>query len=449
MNRLMCVPLGLMLCIAATGCGKVSPEKQMQAAQAALNAGRIEEARETLVAALEAAPEAPFAAEAWNWLGLANHALGRTNEAVAAFDEAIRLAPASFLPVYNAGSLALETGDMSHGMKLLRQAADLDPRDTKALLRIGEWTTRNTDRWDLAKRMYYEVQKRDPRNAAAATGLGRIALLEGQLPQAETFFMNALEMDKNYPPALYNLGVLHSEADGLTEEAEEYFRQYLAVAPQGIRVASASERLSGGTPASTAFRAHAPSGPDQQVGIQWAQALSALEKGDTETAYTCILRALEAARNGGNLPQRAEIITRALESFGDRSAIQLEAGEYYLDCDNPRAALEALTRAQALDPENPLVLLKLARAAAAVEEFDTAVLSLRHLVKLEPANADAQWELAALYGDKLGMTSKGIAAYLEFETRFPSDPRAADVAARVKSLEAEAAAFAAELDSQS
>ena len=88
-----------------------------------------------------------------------------------------------------------------------------------------------------------------------------------------------------------------------------------------------------------------------------------------------------------------------------------------------------------------MVLLDLARASAALEEYDTAVISLRKLVQLEPGNADAQWELAETYGDKLGMTGKGAAAYRDFEQRFPADTRAAEVAARVKALEAAAAAL--------
>ena len=94
-----------------------------------------------------------------------------------------------------------------------------------------------------------------------------------------------------------------------------------------------------------------------------------------------------------------------------------------------------LSRARTVAPDNPLVLLNLSRAAAALDECDTAVISLRRLVELEPDNPDARWELAFLYGDRLGMTSKAIAAYREFEHRFPSDPRASQVADRIAALE--------------
>ena len=427
----------LALALLLAGCGRAAPEKDYAAGVELLGRGELEAGRARLEAALAAAPEGDFAAEAQNWLGLANWRLGRPAEAAANFEGAARLNPAAPEPVYNLGCLALEGGDMQRGISLLRRAADLDASDTKALLRIGDWTTRN-GRWDLARRMYFEVQKREPQSAAAATGLGRIALLEGNLPQAETFFMQALEMAKDYPPALYNLGVLHAQTEGRGEQAREYFRQYLAAAPHGARAAAAAARVGGQAIDQSSFQPPAFTQPKMTAGVLWAQAMEALKGGDKEGAYLQALRAVEFAREGGDAAQTGEILRRALETFGDRAAVQLMSGEHELGQGRFREAQAALLKAQALEPGNPMVLLTLARASAALAEYDTAVISLRQLTQLEPGNADALWELAETYGDKLGMTGKGIAAFRDFERRFPSDPRLAEVDGRVKALEAAA-----------
>lgn len=433
------LPLALGLLLAACG-RQPAPDRVLQAAVRDLESGHPADAaaklEPLLTAATPAFPDSPAtAADAWNRLGLARRALGQPDEAADAFARAIELAPAAYDPLCNAGALALERGDTTAGVRLLRQATDLDPADTRALLLIGDHMTR-IGRLDQAKRVYFEARKRDPRCAAAAVGLGRAAMLEGQLPQAETHFMAALEMQKDYPPALYNLGVLHSTADGLTDQAAGYFRQYLAVAPNGPRAAAATARLGGETLPQDSFRP--PVRPAaSEAAIQWHQAQEAIAKGDRETAALCALRALEAARTAGHTAQRAEIVTRALDAFPDSPAVLLEAAEYHLSATPPRPAdaLQLLSRAQSLEPDNPLVLLNLSRAAAALDECDTAVLSLRRLVELEPDNPDARWELASLYADPLGMTSKAIAAYREFERRFPSDPRASQVADRVTALE--------------
>lgn len=433
--------MALLLVAVLAGCGgRATPEKEYQAGLADLRAGRLTEGKARIEKALERAPEASFAAEAQNWLGRVNRELGQANEAIAHFEYATRLAPAAFDPVYNLGCLALESGDMSRGISLLRKAADLDDRDTRALLHIGEWTTRN-GRWDWARRMYYEALKRDSQSTRAATGLGRVELLEGNLAKAETLFMQALEGNKNDPAALYNLGVLHSLIDGHGEQSREYFRQYLEIDPTGERAAAAADRIGGQVIEQTSFQRQVPAQPRMTAGVLWAQAQQTLKSGDAEAAYLQAMSALAMAREGGDAAQAAEILRRALDVFPDRAAIHLEAGEYWLEQDEPRQAHEALLKAQALEPENPMVLFELSKAATRLAEYDTAVISLRKLVKLEPGNPDALWNLAGIYGDKLGMSGRGISLFREFERRFPTDPRAEEVTARVTALEAAAEAL--------
>ncbi|MDR0994389.1 MAG: tetratricopeptide repeat protein [Verrucomicrobiota bacterium] len=428
-------------CLLLAACSKPTPEKDIQKGLELLRKGELSAGRAQLEAALAQAPEAPFAAEINNWLGLAALKLGQPEAALTYFETAMKRNPAAFEPVYNAGCAALDMGDHSRGIRWLSQAAEMDANDALAMLRIGDWTTRH-GRLDLAKRMYFAVQKRDARNAAAVTGLGRIALLEGQPAQAETYFMEALELNKDYPPALYNLGVLQSRAEGNPAQAMEYFRQYLAVAPNGERAEAAAARIGGATIEQTSFSAQVPARPKADVGILWGAVQSALQQGDQEAAYMNALRALELAREGGNAQQRGEILSRVMDVFGDRAAVQLEAGDHWMAQGNPKAAQAALMHAQALEPQNPMVLLRLARASAALEEYDTAVISLRQLARLEPGNADALWELAETYGERLGMTSRGISAYRDFEKRFPADPRAAEIPARVRTLEEMAAEWA-------
>ena len=433
------IPAALVWLLAA-GCGEPGPEKSYREGVALLAEGKLDAGRERIESALQRDADAPYAAEALNWLGLVHWRRGEGAEAMARFEEATERAPADFTPTYNLGCVALDAGDMSRGMSLLRKAADLDPQDTMALLRIGEWTTRN-GRWDLGKRMYYEAQRREPQSVAALTGLGRVALLEENFPQAETFFMQALEIQKDYGPALYNLGVLHGLIKGHAEQAQEYFRQYLAASPKGGRAASAAARIGGATISQKSFTPPAPERPMLTAGVRWAQAMDSLRAGEEEEAYLQGAEALALAREGGDAGQAEEILRRALDVFSDRAAIQLEVGDYWLEKGRPREAQDALLKAQALEPENPMVLFELARASSELEEYDTAVISLRKLVDLEPGNPDALWTLADTYGDKLGMAGRGIAVYRDFERRFPADPRTAEVADRIRALEQAAAAL--------
>lgn len=417
---------------AVAGCGR-GPDGDYAGGCADLESGLLVRGTARLERALEGAPDAEWAGDAWNRLGLVYAREGRDEDAAAAFGHALEAMPGNAAAAYNAGIMALKAKDGQKGLTLLQKAKELDAGDVRAQLAIGEWTTKK-GRLDLAQRMYFAALKRDERNAAAMTGLGRIALLKEERAQAEGYFMNALECRKDYPPALYNLGVLHSMKGGDPEKAKEYFRQYLAADPKGERAEAAAGRLEGRAVEQTSFREGEETGPDRKVGLEWAAAQQARNRGDTEEAVEHVLRAMATAREGGKRnPQRADIVKRATSMFGDRAAVQVEAGEYYLETDDPAAALAAFTKAQAADPKNPLVLLGLSRAATAMEEFDTAVLSLRKLIELEPKNTDARWALAELYGE-LGMWTKGEAAFREFAAEFPTDPRAGEVARRIEKL---------------
>ena len=364
------------------GCGKADPEAEYRAGVEMLAKGHAAAGKARIEAAMALATNAPFAAEAYNWLGLASRELGKVPESIGHFERATGLAPTSYAPTYNLGCLVLESGDVKRGIGLLRKAADLDPKDAKALMQIGDWTTRN-GKWDQARRMYAEILKRDPGSATALAGLGRVALLEGKTEEARGRFEEALGKDKDSLPALYNLGVLHSQAAGGGERAKEYFRRYLELAPKGERAAAAQARLADGAGSA------AGAGP--------------------------------AA--GGKTAQD-----------------HLKVGRNWLAQGRPADARDAFMKAQALAPDDAAVLAELARASTLLEDYDEALLALRKILQMDSGNADALWAMSELLGDKMGMAAKGAASFRVFAKKHPGDPRAAKAAERAAALEKAAGA---------
>jgi tetratricopeptide (TPR) repeat protein len=367
-------------CLAA-GCSDSTPEERYRLGLESLRKGYPARGQEQILAALKLDPNVPFAAEAYNWLGLASLELGDPRGAVAYFEQSLKLAPDWYDPTYNLGCVILESGDVKRGVALLRKAADFDVRDTRALLQIGEWTTRN-GRWPLATRMYQELLRRDPNSAVALVGLGRIAFLEEKPDEAVQHFEQALELEPDCAPALYNLGVLHARAEAGQAKAGGYFRRYLEVDPDGPRAAFAAERA------------------------------SELPAEDPE--------AEEAAK--------AEELDRLVQE-----------AQALLAQGRPQDAQPALLRAQAIDPDNPVVLGALARCSVGLGQFDSAVLALRRILENDPENAAAMWTMAVLLAERLDMPARSIGFYRQFAARFPSDPRAAQVPARIRALEAAAA----------
>ena len=170
------------------GCGEPTAEELVKQGVEDLRRGAVSTGVESLEKAVSLggpAVEGTQGAEVWNWIGLARWALGDREGAKAAFQTSIEAVPGGFAANYNLGMLWLEEGRMEEGIPLLKTAKDLDPSDVLSLLAIGDYTTRQ-GRLDLAKRMYEAAKKRDARNPAVLTGLGRVALLGGEKAQAET-----------------------------------------------------------------------------------------------------------------------------------------------------------------------------------------------------------------------------------------------------------------------
>ncbi|MBR6022872.1 MAG: tetratricopeptide repeat protein [Kiritimatiellae bacterium] len=424
--------------LAWAGCGPAPVGKVYERAVSQLKAGETGEGIAGLEEVLEREPDGAFAGEAWNWLGLAKRASGDLDGAAKAFGRAMGASPGDYRPAFNLARLELERGNADAALPLLKQADQLNPAGPEVPLLLGDLLTRK-GQWARAKSAYYQAEKRDPQSAAAATGLGRAFWLEGDAARAETEFMRALEIEKDYGPALYNLGVLNAASDGGAERAGEYFRRYLEAEPAGERADAARRRMGGEALEQTSFAAGAP----QKEGSGGAEtAAGAWKKAVEERSETAAAHALELARESRD-PQGAEIAKRAASGFPNSADVQLAAGGVWEENGDMASAMGAYKRAQALDPENADALWALARAAGKAGEDDVAAMALMRLVKLEPGNADALWGLAETFGEKLGMTGKGATAYKAFEKRFPADPRAAEVRARVAALEAAAAAEAA------
>ena len=117
-----------------------NPEARQNLALAALRLGEWERARAEALAAVE---DAPGLAHAWNYLGVALYNLGRTDEALAAWERALAVEPGDFDLLYNLGLVAARHGDAARAREALARFAENAPperygpdiRKARALLR--------------------------------------------------------------------------------------------------------------------------------------------------------------------------------------------------------------------------------------------------------------------------------------------------------------------------
>ncbi|HEV8691218.1 MAG TPA: tetratricopeptide repeat protein, partial [Ideonella sp.] len=167
----------------------------LRQAVAAFRAGRPQAMAEACLAALQQAPEQP---EALQLMGVAQHLLGRHDNALQWLDRAATQQPDS---------------------------ADLHVNRGEVLRALA--------RWPEAEAALRRALQLLPGNAEALNNLGLVLQARGRHAEAEEAYTQALALKPGHPEAMNNLGTLHQELRR-PAESEACYRAVLATQPRHV-----------------------------------------------------------------------------------------------------------------------------------------------------------------------------------------------------------------------
>jgi len=171
----------------------------------------------------------PANARAFNELGNALDSLGRSSEALAAYDQAMQLKPDYAIACYNRADLLLKMGQTDAALGLFDQALRLKPDYFKALRGKADALMR-AGKGDAAIALYRQALKLQPDDADAARSL-RVALVSaGQSPEAVERLEAALRVDPRDTRTHSDLGYAYSKL-GRTELAMSHFAMAAQLEP--------------------------------------------------------------------------------------------------------------------------------------------------------------------------------------------------------------------------
>ena len=221
---------------------------------------QFEDAHEALVKCQQFSNDDP---EVFNLLGITLEALNRHEDAIKAYEEALRIGPL-FLDAYsNLGDCLVNIGQAHLGIDIFNRGLNIAPDNIDLMNRLGEslrsigeleksykilsdavridassfksWinlglTEEASLDFDQALLSYDKALKTNIDNAIAFLRLGEACFRCNQLEAAESHFRNILAIDPTNFAAMNNLAVtLHSL--GLYKESEQYSRQALENSP--------------------------------------------------------------------------------------------------------------------------------------------------------------------------------------------------------------------------
>jgi tetratricopeptide (TPR) repeat protein len=166
----------------------------------------------------------------WNNKGISLATLGRREEAISCYDQALALDPRYATAWSNKGKALAELGRREEAISCYDQALALDPRHAAAWNNKGSALC-NLGRREEAISCYDQALAIDPRDAAAWDNKGNALADLGRHAEAISCYDQALAVDPRDAVTLNNKGLALADA-GRREEAISCHDQALAIDPR-------------------------------------------------------------------------------------------------------------------------------------------------------------------------------------------------------------------------
>jgi len=230
------------------GCGGNDGEKEYEKAVKAWSKGNLVQARALFEKATARLSGNTRKAAAFNKLGQVLWQLDEPQAAAAAFDNACTLSDALTDARLNLALAQFHTGDLDGATKSVNMYLGANPDHVSARALKGFIAARQHD-WPQSARLMAEVASASPNDPAAQNALALAELNQGQgSAKAITRLQKITAAYPDYPPALFNLGMIHEQWLHDHSAAIRYYKAYLQQAgndaPHAAAARDAVARLS-------------------------------------------------------------------------------------------------------------------------------------------------------------------------------------------------------------
>jgi protein O-mannosyl-transferase len=162
-------------------------------------------------------------------LGIALNDRGKTDEAIAHYQQAIELRPSYAEAHYNLGRLLAQKGQLDDAIAHYEKALEINPTDAEAQNNLGV-TLFGSGRVDEAVAHYQQALKLRPDYAEAACNLATALLSKGDLDGAIARYSACLALWPNQAEAQYDLASALLRK-GRTDEAIDHYKKALDLRP--------------------------------------------------------------------------------------------------------------------------------------------------------------------------------------------------------------------------
>jgi tetratricopeptide (TPR) repeat protein len=365
-------------------------------------------------------------AEAYGHLGSLFHAHGLSESAMACYQSAQSHAPQAYRWPYLIGYLHQQNGQLERAADSYERALHLNPNYVQVKLRLAQ-VYLNLNRMDQADTKFQEVLAERGLEAAAAFGLGKLALSRRRFAEAIEWFQDALSHQPhadriNYPLAMAYRGL------GNTIEAQHYIRESGETDPTfPDSILEEIQALESGVRAHIQRALKALAAHQIERAAREFQAAVTLDPDNVATR----VRLARTLHQQGNLTRAREELLTALAREPDNVSAHYYLGLLVEEEGDEEDAIEHYQKALIGDPQHPGAHFYLANALLRRGAAANAARHYAKVVELTPQNRLARlFEAIALvratrtHGKARDLLEEGLAAY-------PEDPRFVQALARL------------------
>ena len=375
-------------------------------------------ALETAQRAVEAGPQNPLAHAA---VGYALLGLGRNDEAIATFKQALSLAPkddcllcdefkVNYARVEMARAL-LATGNAAEAIVVAREATEKDPQSGRAFAVLGAAILADDPKnWSDAIAQAQQGAFVNPKNPIVRVEVARIFEAAGNVQQAESAYRMALQVDPAYAPAqvaLIQVQIRRGELEGALADAQKLVEKAPQSGPanvelgrillrkgelkQAIAPLEAAVKYSPGVAEAQAMlgTAYQYTGMPDEAAASYEKAVELDPKNLMyRTTYGLLLGVTGRSADG-----IAEL-KKVIESPGYKeTGAWTNLGWIYRNMDprQPEESVAAYKKALELDPQNAQAALGMGWAYSYAKAWPEAIAAFEKGMQIEPKTASESY----------------------------------------------------------
>jgi tetratricopeptide (TPR) repeat protein len=165
-------------------------------------------------------PYSDNAINAFDYLGDALEATGKTTEAMKTYRQAIAFFPTEDGFNLSLGNLLFKDGQYEEALKQYKNAVSKNSSNSENIYSLGQ-AYLTLGQYDKAEELFKRAIQMSPNESAGYYALGQTYRQEGKYKEAEKQLEKALAIEQDFASAHYELGMLYVETDRLDQAGEE------------------------------------------------------------------------------------------------------------------------------------------------------------------------------------------------------------------------------------